>query len=94
VEKEDATYVATVEGLSAFHPRVQGAGDSPDVAREELVQAMLTWISARDCSDSMADALAVAGFPEIDDETELQLEFDYSMAPDQKDAPVRRIKSL
>ena len=36
---------------------------------------MLNWISMRDCTDSMALVLAEAGFPEIDDETELELEF-------------------
>ena len=70
VEHEDARYVARVDGID-----VQGEGDSPEVAREELIQAMLSWISMRDCSDSMGAALAEAGFPEIDDETELELEF-------------------
>ena len=70
VEQEDARYVARVDGID-----VQGEGDSPDVAREELIQAMLIWISLRDCTDSMSMALAEAGFPDIDDETELHLKF-------------------
>lgn len=70
VEQEDARYVARVDGID-----VQGEGDSPEVAREELIQAMISWISLRDCSDSMGVALSEAGFPEIDDETELHLEF-------------------
>lgn len=70
VEREDSKYFAWVEGID-----VKGEGESEEVAREELVQAMLTWISARDCSDSMALALAEAGFPDVDDDTELQLEF-------------------
>ena len=70
VEQEDATFVARVEGID-----VQGEGDSPDTAREELIQAMLNWISLRDCTDTMRVALAEAGFPDIDDETELLLEF-------------------
>ncbi len=68
-------FVARVEGID-----VQAEGDSPDVAREELIQAMITWISARDSSDSMALALAEAGFPEVDDETELHLEFEEPLA--------------
>ena len=67
---EDTRYVARIEGID-----VQGEGDSPDIAREELIQAMLTWISLRDCTESMSDALANAGFSGIDDDTELQLEF-------------------
>lgn len=70
VEQEDARFVARIEGIG-----VQGEGASPDGARNELVQAMLNWISVRDCTDSMALALAEAGFPEVDDETELELEF-------------------
>ena len=70
VEREDAGFVARIEGID-----VQGQGESPDLAREELVQAMLSWISSHDCAESMAAALSAAGFPEIDDDTELQLEF-------------------
>ena len=70
VGHEDARFVARVDGLD-----VHAEGESADVAREELVQAMLMWISARDCTDSMAEALTQAGFPEINDETELHLEF-------------------
>ena len=70
VEQEDATFVAWVDGID-----VQVEGESADLAREELIQAMLIWISARDCTESMVVALTEAGFPEIDDETELQLEF-------------------
>jgi hypothetical protein len=65
-----ARFVARIDGID-----VQGEGDSPDVAREELIQAMLSWISSHDCSDSMTGALTEAGFPEIDDDTELELEF-------------------
>lgn len=70
VEQEGGRFVAWVDGLD-----VQAEGESADVAREELVQAMLIWISARDCTDSMAVALADAGYPEVDEETELHLEF-------------------
>ena len=70
VEQEDARFVARIEGID-----VRGEGESPDLAREELIQAMLSWISSQDCAESMSGALAAAGFPEIDDDTELQLEF-------------------
>ena len=75
VEQEDAKpgscrYVARIEGID-----VRGEGESPDSAREELIQAMLSWISSQDCAESMSGSLAAAGFPEIDDETELELEF-------------------
>ena len=70
VEQEDARYVARIEGID-----VRGVGDSPDAAQEELIQAMLSWISSHDCTESMAGTLTEAGFPEIDDDTELELEF-------------------
>ena len=70
VEQEDAKVVARVDGIN-----VRGEAESADLAREELIQAMLSWISNRDCSESMAGALSEAGFPDIDDETELELEF-------------------
>ena len=70
VQQEDSKYVARIEGID-----ITGEGESPDSAREELVQAMLSWISNQDCAESMAGALASAGFPEITDETELELEF-------------------
>jgi len=70
VDHEDGRFVACVDGLD-----VQAEGESGDVAREELIQAMITWISAMDCTDSMAVALSEAGFPEINEETELHLEF-------------------
>ena len=70
VEQENARFVARIDGID-----IRGEGESPDLAREELIQAMLSWISSRDCSESMAGELAEAGFPEIDDDTELQLEF-------------------
>ena len=70
VEQEDAKFVARVDGIN-----VRGEAESADLAREELIQSMLSWISNRDCSESMAGALSEAGFPDIDDETELELEF-------------------
>ena len=70
VEQEDAKFVARVDGIN-----VRGEAESADLAREELIQAMLSWISNRDCSESMAGALSEAGFPDIDDETEIELEF-------------------
>ena len=75
VEQQDTgpdtvRYLARVEGIDLW-----AEGASADSAREELVQAMLSWISTQDCAESMSVALAAAGYPEIDDDTELELEF-------------------
>lgn len=75
VERDDAGFVARIEGIPPSVEMPQGEGESADSAREELVQAMLSWISSHDCSESMAEVLAEAGFPPIDDDTELELEF-------------------
>ena len=71
VEQEDSRFVARIEGINA-----KGEGDTPDAARDALIQAMLSWISSRDSAESMAGELAAAGYPEIDDDTELELEFE------------------
>ena len=68
---ETARFVARIDALN-----LQAEGPSPESAQDELVQAMLSWISSHDCAESMAGALTAAGFPEIDDDTELQLEFE------------------
>ncbi len=80
VELEDARFVARIEGIPPSVGMPWGEGESPDSAREELIQAMLSWISSQDCAESMAGALSKAGFPQIDQNsdgrpTELELEF-------------------
>ena len=70
---EGRRYVARIESVSG--PLLEAWGESPEAAQEELIQAMLGWISSHDCAESMAGTLAAAGFPGIDDDTELQLEF-------------------
>ena len=70
VGQEESLYVARIEGID-----VQGTGPSLAAAQNELIQSMLSWISNRDCTDSMAGTLMEAGFPQIDDDTELELEF-------------------
>ncbi len=70
VEQEDSRFVTRIESIG-----IQGEGDSVQAAQEELIQAMISWISNRDCTESMAGTLVKAGFPEIDDDTEIELEF-------------------
>jgi hypothetical protein len=75
VEEEDSRFVARIDGPESVWGQVRGEGESPGAAADNLIQAMLSWISSHDCSESMAGTLAEAGFPDIDDETELELEF-------------------
>jgi hypothetical protein len=63
-------HVATVDSLP-----LEGVGDSVKQAQDELIHAMRAWIEAHDGTDSLERALADAGFPGVEEETELQLEF-------------------
>ena len=70
VVKEADRHVATVDNLP-----LEGVGDSMKQAQDELILAMRAWIEAHDGTDSLEKALADAGFPGVEEETELQLEF-------------------
>ena len=79
-----AGFIARIEGIPPSLEMPRGEGASADSAQEELVQAMLSWISNQDCAESMAGVLAEAGFPLIDDDTELELEFVPDLELDQE----------
>jgi hypothetical protein len=67
---EDPKYVARVENLP-----LEAEGDSVEEAQDELIQTMRTWIATHDGGDSLEHVLAQAGFPGVEENTELQLEF-------------------
>ena len=62
--------MATVDSLP-----LEGVGDSVKQAQDELIQAMRAWIEAKDGTDSLEQTLADAGFPGVEEDTELHLEF-------------------
>ena len=66
----DGGYVARVEELS-----LEGVGESVQEAQDQLIQAIRSWIEAQDGQGALAEVLAQAGFPGVEDSTELQLEF-------------------
>ena len=63
-------HIATVDSLP-----LEGVGDSVKQAQDQLINVMRAWIEAHDGTDSLEQALADAGFPGVEEETELQLEF-------------------
>jgi hypothetical protein len=67
---EEGRYVARVDRLP-----LEGHGDSVRQAQDQLVQMVRGWIEAQDTTGRLAEALAQAGFPGADEDTELQLEF-------------------
>ncbi len=70
VEETDGRYVARIDDLN-----LECEGDSLGMAQDELIQAMRAWIESHDGTDTLGDAMADAGYPGVDEETELQLEF-------------------
>ena len=70
VSWDDGRYVARVDQLP-----LEGAGESVKEAQDELIQVMRAWIETNDGMDSLAPVLAEAGFPGVEEDTELQLEF-------------------
>ena len=63
-------YVATVEQLP-----LEGLGASVQEAQDQLIQVIRAWIETHDGQDTLAETLARAGFPGVEEDTELQLEF-------------------
>ena len=70
LEEVEDRYVARIDDLD-----LEGIGASLEVAQDELIQVVRAWIEAHDGTDTLGDVLADAGYPGVDEETELQLEF-------------------
>ena len=70
VEEIENKYVARVDDLE-----LEAIGESLEIAQDELIQVVRGWIESHDGTDTLSDALADAGHPGVDEETELQLEF-------------------
>jgi len=67
---EDDKYVARVDKLP-----LEGAGETVQEAQDELISAMRAWIEFQDGTNRLEQALARAGFPGVQEDTELQLQF-------------------
>jgi hypothetical protein len=70
IEEVEDRYVARINDLD-----LEGIGESLEVAQDELIQVVRAWIESHDGTDTLSDVLADAGYPGVDEETELQLEF-------------------
>ena len=70
VEEIENKYVARVADVE-----LEAIGESLETAQDELIQVVRGWIESHDGTDTLSDALADAGYPGVDGETELQLEF-------------------
>lgn len=63
-------FIARVDDLGLV-----GEGETLEAAQDDLIQIMRAWIETRDGTDTLSNALADAGYPGVDEKTELQLEF-------------------
>lgn len=70
IEKEEDRYVVRIDDLD-----LEGVGESLEAAQDDLIQIMRAWIETHDGTDSLSKVLANAGYPGVDEDTELQLEF-------------------
>lgn len=67
---QDGRYVALIDGLE-----LEAAGDTVEAAQNELINLTRNWIELQDGRSALAETLAQAGFPGVEEDTELQLEF-------------------
>ena len=77
VEEVEDRYVARIDNLN-----LEGVGESLELAQDELIQVVRGWIESHDGTDTLSNALADIGYPGVDEETELQLEFIEAALPD------------
>jgi len=70
IDQSEDRCVARIEELG-----LEGAGESLEAAQDELIQVMRAWIESHDGTDTLTKVLEEAGYPGVDEQTELQLEF-------------------
>jgi|TARA_B110001454_G_C12652551_1_gene406055 hypothetical protein len=70
IEMIEDKYIAKIDELE-----LEGEGATLEAAQDELIQVMRAWIESHDGTDTLSDVLADAGYPDVDEETEVQLEF-------------------
>ena len=70
VQWDDGRYVARLEALE-----LEAAGPTAAQAQDGLINLMRSWIEIQDGKSALEETLAQAGFPGVEEDTELQLEF-------------------
>ena len=68
---EEGRYVARVDGLG-----LEGEGESIRRAQDDLIGSLRAWVETQEAASRLERSLAEAGFPGVDEDTELQLEFE------------------
>ena len=67
---DQGRYLARVDRLP-----LEGSGDSVEAAKDDLIEVVRSWIQDRDGTVGLGQTLADAGFPGVEEDTEVQLEF-------------------
>ena len=67
---DQGCYLAKVDQLP-----LEGSGDTVEAAKDELIEVVKSWIQDHDGTVGLGQTLADAGFPGVEDDTEVQLEF-------------------
>lgn len=67
---DQGSYVAKVDQLS-----LEGSGDTVEAAKDQLIVVVRSWIQNHDGTGGLGEAMADAGFPGVEEDTEVQLEF-------------------
>jgi len=70
IEMIEDKFVAKIDELE-----LESEGATLEAAQDGLIQVMRAWIESHDGTDTLSDVLADAGYPDVDEETEVQLEF-------------------
>ena len=66
----DGMFEAAVDALE-----LSGSGESLEEAQDDLIDRFINWIQEREGQGDLEERLARAGYPGVDESTELVLEF-------------------
>ena len=70
VQQSEGRYIARLDALE-----LEAAGDTAAQAQDNLISLMRSWIEVQDGKSALEATLAQAGFPGVEEDTELQLQF-------------------
>ena len=68
---QDGRYLASLQELG-----LEAEGETVEAAQDQLINVMRNWIEIHDGKSSLEEVLEQAGFPGVEEDTELQLEFE------------------
>ena len=81
VDQIEDKYVARIDDVGLV-----GEGETLEAAQDELIQVTRAWIESHDGTDTLSKVLEDAGYPGVEEETELQLEFlEAALSPESAD---------